>query len=845
MFRLERMFLSRSIILVPFLLGGLLADAQTMFIPDTYLRGWLNSAKPGSVDVDGYCDTIAWNAVPPYLVEFYLNQMPDNSTADLAGIQYLKMDYVIINDAAVRNITVLWPGYPRANTALTLRNVGANLIQGPCFPLPDAITSFDCRACMMTSIPDFQGTSLSISDVDLSGPQVIPPSLTSLTLLNCNITSLPPLPALTSLTVADDDLTGFPALPASLNFFDADNIGVADLPPLPSGLGFLYYTRNGVSSLPSLPGTLTTLELNGNDISTLPALPGSLHYLEVVANPISELIDLPGGLLVLDADSCPITALGPLPATLVELHLTASSIPALPALPPALTDLHLKGTAQLGCLPLLPSSLTTLHLYASGVACLPNIPPDLDITGGQNNLGIAAVLCDPGNSACPIVDPLVTGTVFNDANANGILDGGESVRPFATIEAQPGNFLAGSNWDGEYVLPADTGSFIVTGQPTLYEGTTTAPYAVSFASIGEVDSLNDIGYEVVPGIYDLVTTLETVPTRPGFETTLWVSVQNMGTEITDASVDLTFDGNLTYVDCDYTPDAVNGNVAEWTTGSLYPGYTWTAAVTLYTPPGIAIGTPLLHQASAIPDQADMTPPDNTALLNDTVVGSYDPNDKRVMPQEMTPAQVASGAPLTWTVRFQNTGTYPAERVLITDTLSADLRANTMDVIASSHAHTWYILNGVLHVLFQDINLPDSASDETGSHGFIKFGMKPQGALPDGTVVENVANIYFDFNEPVITAPAVFTVDASNGIEGADRQQWNIWPNPVEEMLFIGGLPPGANALFEVVDINGAIVRTEPGIHGTAWIDVHDLATGAYALRYLDGTVPSTHTFIKH
>lgn len=260
---------------------------------------------------------------------------------------------------------------------------------------------------------------------------------------------------------------------------------------------------------------------------------------------------------------------------------------------------------------------------------------------------------------------------------------------------------------------------------------------------------------------------------------------------------------------------------------------------------MAIGTPLMHTAMALLDQADMTPPDNIAVLNDIAVGSYDPNDKRVSPEMMTPWQVSAGEPLTWTVRFQNTGTFPGGACTDHRYADPDLRWNTMDVIASSHAHTWYILNGVLHVFFENINLPDSASDdEAGSHGFVKFGMKPQGWLPDGAEVENVANIYFDFNEPVNPEQAIATVDVSSGLGDVDGSAWNMWPNPVEDLLFIGGLPPGVSTLLEVVDIHGAVVHTLKNVTGPARIDMHDQATGAYALRVSCGAIATTRTFIK-
>ncbi|MBK8532639.1 MAG: hypothetical protein IPL64_12190 [Flavobacteriales bacterium] len=72
--------------------------------------------------------------------------------------------------------------------------------------------------------------------------------------------------------------------------------------------------------------------------------------------------------------------------------------------------------------------------------------------------------------------------------------------------------------------------------------------------------------------------------------------------------------------------------------------------------------------------ADETPEDNAAHFSDIVVGSYDPNDKLLSPAKLSPEVVAVGeTPIEYTIRFQNTGTYLAERVVILDTLSEDLQ----------------------------------------------------------------------------------------------------------------------------------------------------------------------------
>jgi len=57
---------------------------------------------------------------------------------------------------------------------------------------------------------------------------------------------------------------------------------------------------------------------------------------------------------------------------------------------------------------------------------------------------------------------------------------------------------------------------------------------------------------------------------------------------------------------------------------------------------------------------------------------------------------------------------------------------------------------ILKFNFKDINLADSLSDPAGSKGFVTYQIDPYLGLNEGTVIENSAGIYFDFNAPVIT-----------------------------------------------------------------------------------------------
>ncbi len=135
-----------------------------------------------------------------------------------------------------------------------------------------------------------------------------------------------------------------------------------------------------------------------------------------------------------------------------------------------------------------------------------------------------------------------------------------------------------------------------------------------------------------------------------------------------------------------------------------------------------------------------------------VIGAYDPNIKVAFPQGFGPGHhIPQEQALQYTIHFQNVGTGMARNVTIRDTLSAELDLSTFRAGGGSHTHSWHLLPGrVLMVEYPEIHLPDSTSNEPESHGFFSFSIAPVDSLIPGTVIENRAGIYFDFNPPVIT-----------------------------------------------------------------------------------------------
>lgn len=169
-----------------------------------------------------------------------------------------------------------------------------------------------------------------------------------------------------------------------------------------------------------------------------------------------------------------------------------------------------------------------------------------------------------------------------------------------------------------------------------------------------------------------------------------------------------------------------------------------------------------------PGLVGILPQDDADLMIDTycgtVTGSYDPNDKTGFPLGVTDMHlIAPDGVLDYVIRFQNTGNDTAFTVVIRDTLDTDLDIFTVQSGVSSHDYSFQMYGPrVLEWTFNNIMLPDSTTDEPGSNGFVCFTVRQVSGLPNGTEINNTADIYFDYNEPIITNTTSHVVMRSPG-----------------------------------------------------------------------------------
>jgi hypothetical protein len=240
--------------------------------------------------------------------------------------------------------------------------------------------------------------------------------------------------------------------------------------------------------------------------------------------------------------------------------------------------------------------------------------------------------------------------------------------------------------------------------------------------------------------------------------------------------------------------------------------------------------------------------DDKALIVDIdcqeIRGAYDPNDKIGYPKGIKATnQIPQNQDIEYKIRFQNTGTDTAFTVAIRDTISAFLDISSLELGASSHPYTIEIYGkNILKFTFNNILLVDSFKNEPKSNGFVQYRIKQKRDVAFGSKILNSAGIYFDFNDPVLTNQTLHTVskDIISGIFDKVTQvdfPVKIAPNPFSETA-VFDLPKALQgASFELLDMNGKVLKTEHFEGQQYHFYRHNLPAGIYLFKISEKEYP--------
>jgi uncharacterized repeat protein (TIGR01451 family) len=452
---------------------------------------------------------------------------------------------------------------------------------------------------------------------------------------------------------------------------------------------------------------------------------------------------------------------------------------------------------------------------------------------------------NPGNPTC------YTGYVFCDANNNGIMDNNELPMAFAPVVLSN---TQGANANTVTIYTDSTGFFTYCGQ--FGNG----QYVL--ASIPS-NYLNSLGYSVNFNFVTLIVNQAAgmLPVNCGGNggnlcADLWTTVtpwigyyQNTTAHIRlnwgnygptspgTYTLTLTFPAGVTVNTASInTPGySIAGNTITWNLNSALSSFSTNDLILFTIPGGLINGANhyFTSTISATGNVQDCNAQNNNGNLLQILGNSYDPNDKNVARPESynsgvfgaTEIETGVDDVLTYTIRFQNTGTAPAQNVVVVDTLDSELDLSTFTLVSSSHLVELVNMgNGIMHFEFNGIWLPDSTTNEPLSHGQFTYRIRENAGNGTLSEITNTAYIFFDWNAPIITNT---TYNVNVSVEGIDEASdlFKVFPNPTSDLITIE-----ANEAFSYTfyDLNGRAILQGKG-SSTEGISLHPLMNGQYIL----------------
>lgn len=485
----------------------------------------------------------------------------------------------------------------------------------------------------------------------------------------------------------------------------------------------------------------------------------------------------------------------------------------------------------------------------------------IDFCGEYHNIYFNGEICsgcpNPNNeySIIPITTlppHTITGNVKFNLNNNNCASGINF--PRRTVRALTSNFnyrtYTDTNGNYSINIPNINESYTITTLENLSPLFTSNPPSRIVNSTANATSVNYVNQNFcissTTTINDLsIYFINTNEAIPGFNANYIIFFYNNGTTVMNGTVSLSFDnGKLSFSNATPSPDTVGGSSLEWNFSNLLPFEMRSIAVTfsVFTPPTVEINDVLSFSAMVNPIASDVTPLDNTKVINQIVVSSFDPNDKTVMEGAFIEESQANEY-LTYLTRFQNSGTANATFVIIKEIVDANLDWTTFTPLAESHNANIEIRNGnELTYTFPDINLPYEEIEPELSNGWMLYKIKLKSNFSIGDIASSSSDIYFDYNPPIITN-TVTTQFAPLSVVENNLNNFKIIPNPTTSLISIY-IENEMNANYEITCVNGKLLSYGK-VEQLKPIDVSQLTNGIYFVTIKTENHKSTHKLVKN
>jgi len=465
-----------------------------------------------------------------------------------------------------------------------------------------------------------------------------------------------------------------------------------------------------------------------------------------------------------------------------------------------------------------------------------------NVNGCQTHENVQ-VLEDP---ACSVN---ISGNVVVDENLDCIRDPSSISLQNFRIELSDGQ-IDFTDVNGQYSFIAEPGTYeiSVSNYPIDVSLLCDSILTIDATTLGENYEDNDFYFEYNPPI-DLQLKVVKFNARPGFQQQVRICLMNIGGVAASGTLEMNFPTMIDYLSANpaVTNYDTTGFQLSWDFADIPPGAVWVYTPTFYIPSDLPIGTALDYEFEATATSgADIDLSNNYIFCPFQVTGAYDPNDKTPTPIGEGPEGIIDAADIdmSYTIRFQNTGNDTAFTVLLRDTLSAEFDLRTFTPGPASHDYSAKIVQGnILEILFENILLPDSFVNEPASNGFFIFDIELKPDLVPGTVIENTAGIYFDFNAPIITNTTINTIREPVGVSNVLKPfEFNLRPNPTSDQTFLEFELEDPDqltiGLYDLVGKTLKVINQKENFSAGKHLiktDLTDLSDGVYFLRIESGS----------
>jgi len=455
----------------------------------------------------------------------------------------------------------------------------------------------------------------------------------------------------------------------------------------------------------------------------------------------------------------------------------------------------------------------------------------------------------------------VTGKVFVDIDNDCIYDAGETTVEHIMIHCSD-NGYSFTDANGVYSFIVPSGSYTLSENVQYYY-----PLASCQSNNISINATASSGCVITNNIANIINPINDIhlirtelnAPVPGNTYTQMLIIENEGT-ISESNIQVgaANDGQLTYTNS--SPNLFTQtdpiNYPHWfSINSDFPtlsaGATQIITTNYNVPTNIPLATTInfYDSASYTPPMSnwlnDYSPWNNVNNYQATVVGSFDPNFKEVIPKGTDTLGYikTSDSVLTYIIHFENTGTYYAQNIVITDTLDNNLNWNTLRPGYSDYNYKAELSeNGVLKFTFANINLPQSNS--ANNTGLVTYSIKLKDNLNDGTHIRNKAAIYFDYNAPVITNTTLNTISKYVGINEINHSSdLKIYPNPTKDNITIETNLNNEQRL-EIINLIGQTVYTTNINNKKTLINTSAFANGVYILKLSSDKETVVRKFVK-